>query len=102
MVYTSMILHNACTILKDDAVDFDVGNDADWQSFFTEFASHRCPSCKAKNVGHCPHDATNRNPGQWYKVVGEAHGQREQIKNYLWDRDVVEGEVPTLTSDYRI
>jgi hypothetical protein len=104
MVYASMILHNACTIHKDDAVDFDVGADEEWQTFFKEFESHRCPSCKARGAAHCPHDTMNRNPGPWPAVRGEAHEQREQIKRMLWERDYegVEGaEALRFVSDYR-
>ena len=104
MIYASMILHNACTIHKDDAVEFDVGSDEEWQTFFTEFGSHRCPSCKAGGKAHCAHDAKNRNPGPWAAVKGAAHEQREQIKRMLWRRDYegVEGaEALTFVSDYR-
>ena len=34
MTYTSLILHNACTILKDNTVSFNVGSDAEWQAYF--------------------------------------------------------------------
>ena len=50
LVYASMILRNACTIHKDDAVTFDTGSDEDWQTFFQEFASHRCPSCNCERA----------------------------------------------------
>jgi hypothetical protein len=107
MVYASMILHNACTVHKDDAVEFDVGSDSEWLTFFEEFASHRCPSCKARHAAHCSHDANNRNPGRWPAVNGAAHEQREKIKRMLWERDYGDEAMAAAThmvfqSDYRV
>lgn len=93
-----MILHNVCTIHRDDAVTFDVGSDEEWQHFFDKYASHRCPSCKAKGVAHCLHDALNRSTGRPARPGAAVSEQREKMKDMLWTRFVNEngGELPPI------
>ena len=83
IVYASAILHNLCTICKDDAVDFTTGADEEWQHFFKEFARDACPSCTKRGVLHCSHTASNRR-------VRAARGScaselRDAIKISLWE-----------------
>ena len=82
LVYVSMILHNLCTIRKDDAVDFSTGADEEWLAFFAKYARDACPECKRRNALHCPHIALNRN-AKTVSAPGTA-AKREAIKQALW------------------
>ena len=44
LVYASLILHNLCTVRKDDAVTFE-GADKQWLEFFRRAEASACPSC---------------------------------------------------------
>jgi len=89
MVYTSMILHNACTIHRDNAVDFNVGSCTEWQLYFDTYAPAMCPTCRRLKKGHCVHEAKNRSKGRGAAVTGAAHAQMDKVKDMLWDE--VEG-----------
>jgi hypothetical protein len=77
LIYVSMILHNVCTVHKDD---FDLGDatDADWQAYFDKYARHSCPSCTRKDAMHCPH-AQRRRSAQPAKG-GDAKAKRDELK----------------------
>lgn len=87
MIFTSMILHNACTLHRDDAIlvdpDADSTNEA-WLEYFKRYESHRCPDCVFHDRRHCVHDAPNRNMGRIAEMKGDAWEMREQLKNLLW------------------
>lgn len=83
VVYASVILHNLCTIRKDDAVDFRSGADDEWQQFFKEFARDACPSCTRLGVLHCSHSARYRNARA---ARGSSASEiRDAIKTSLWE-----------------
>ena len=84
MTYASMILHNLCTIHRDDAVTFDTGNDTEWQQFHKQFSAHMCPCCVRLKKGHCIHIAHNRSVGRTHRVTGTAAEQRDSIRDMLW------------------
>ena len=85
LIYVSMILHNLCTIRKDDAVDFCEGTDEEWQELYDNFKQMACPSCKLKRAMHCPHvpkwaaNASNVTEGAC------AVEKRESLKRSLWE-----------------
>ena len=82
LVYSSMILHNVCTIEKDDAVDFDSGSDAGWKAFFNEYKRDRCPSCVRAQLAHCPHNKRNR---KCCIPKGTPSEQRDLLAASLWE-----------------
>ena len=83
LIYVSMILHNMCTICKDDAVDFTTGADDDWHAFFKEYRRDACPMCVRRASLHCPHSAKNRNAPP---CKGDsAASLRDAIKVSLWN-----------------
>ena len=82
LIYVSIILHNLCTIRKDDAVDFEAGTDAEWQQFFETFGRQSCPSCTRRNAMHCPHVARNAK-ARPSRAVG-ASAMRTAIRDTLW------------------
>ena len=49
LVYASLILHNLCTVRKDDAVTFE-GADKQWLEFFRRAEASACPSCTRYKV----------------------------------------------------
>jgi|TARA_B110000196_G_scaffold309051_2_gene310302 hypothetical protein len=83
VVYASVILHNLCTIRKDDALDFTSGADDEWQHFFKEFARDACPSCTRRGVLHCSHTARYRNMRA--ACGSSAMEIRDAIKTSLWE-----------------
>ena len=83
IIYASMILHNLCTVRKDDP-EFSEGDNDEWVSFFEKFASHRCPSCVRRNAQHCTHSARNRAGTKQAK--GAPSVQRDLVKKMLWER----------------
>ena len=107
MVYCSLILHNACTIHKDNAVSMDVGNDAEWAEFHKAFASNMCPKCKARKAAHCVHVAQNRSAvrrGDGAK--GSSKEQRDAMKMalyaaYMASGDAQAGDGCVFQSEYR-
>lgn len=82
LIYVSMILHNLCTIHKDDAVDFTDGVDDEWRAFFEKFEADACPSCKRRGSMHCPHIARFRT-ARAVTVAGAA-AKRDAIRDALW------------------
>ena len=92
LVYCTMILHNICTIHKDDAVDFNVGSDAGWQAFFAKYKRDACPSCTRADVAHCPHTARNRSYARRASApTGKPSEQRTSVTESLWEA-LVQGE----------
>ena len=92
LIYVSMILHNICTIRKDNAVDFNSGNDEDWQEFHKTYARHACPSCVRRNALHCVHATKNRAAAPAKGAT--ASTLRDQIKAALWN-ELVDEDVRT-------
>ena len=90
LIYVSMVLHNLCTIRKDDAIDFDSGSDEDWEAFHKEYARHACPSCVRRNALHCVHAARNRCAAPAKGATAAA--LRDQIKAALWN-ELVDDDV---------
>ena len=84
LIYVSMVLHNLCTIRRDDAVDFEDGTGAEWAEFFQKFGQMRCPSCARKNVLHCPHVAKWASGGSKPQDGSTTLLKREHIKAALW------------------
>ena len=88
LVYCTMILHNICTILKDDSVEFSVGSDAEWKAFFTKFKRDRCPSCVRGHIAHCSHTTRNRNRASASKTYPHRNKKpsekRDLIAAELW------------------
>ena len=82
LIYVSMVLHNLCTIRKDDAVDFKEGADEEWQAFFDTYAREACPSCTRSKAMHCPHIAKWR--GAAPAVGATAKAKRDAIRDALW------------------
>lgn len=82
LVYASLILHNLCTIRKDDAVNFTTGADEEWQAFFERNKRTQCPECARRDALHCPHVWNNRRASA--VTGGDAHTKREAIKAKLW------------------
>ena len=78
-----MILHNLCTIRKDDAVDFTSGADEEWQEFFKQYPRDACPSCVRRNTFHCPHISRFRNAQP--SRGSSASELRDAIKEALWE-----------------
>lgn len=87
LVYASLILHNLCTIRKDDAVEFNAGADEEWQEFFDTYARTACPSCVRRGVLHCSHDTRNRASSAF--KAGNMSDLRDKIKARLF-RDLEE------------
>jgi hypothetical protein len=87
LVYCTMILHNVCTIHKDDAVEFNSGSDDGWKAFFSTYKRHACPSCVRANIAHCPHVTRNRNKASYRasnRPKGKPSDQRDQMAATLW------------------
>ena len=85
LIYVSMILHNLCTIRKDDAVDFKDGTDAEWLEFFETYASMSCPSCTRKGALHCPHVQKWKDSGDSIPLSNNAAARRDAIKDHMWE-----------------
>ena len=85
LIYVSMILHNLCTIHKDDAVDFSEGTDEEWQELYDTFKQMACPSCKLKGAMHCPHVAKWAHNAINVTEGASAVEKRESIKRALWE-----------------
>lgn len=86
LIYVSMILHNLCTIRKDDAVDFKDGTDAEWLEFFETYASMSCPSCTRKGAMHCPHVQKWKDSGDSIPLSQNAAARRDAIKDQMWEQ----------------
>jgi len=91
LIYVSMILHNMCTVRKDDSVtDFDGGTDAEWTAFFEKFAREACPACIRRKAAFCPHVEKHVK-----KRLVHAKGScemRNSIRDQLW-ADLADDEV---------
>ena len=87
LIYCTIILHNVCTIHKDDAVAFDVGSDNEWQAFFKAYKRDACPSCTRANMAHCTHMARNRSRERKRASCpkGKPSQQRALLTDRLWD-----------------
>ena len=90
MVYTTIILHNYCTVKADNAVDFDVGSSTQWQKFFEKHKRHRCPSCVRAAIGHCLHGYRHRACARAPRMTGTPAVQRDLLKDELWE-DMAQG-----------
>ena len=89
LVYTAMILHNLCTILKDDAVDFTTGADDEWEAFWKTYRRHACPTCVRNGKLHCMHSARNRAAPAAAKNGGSS-AMRDELKDRLWAAKLAE------------
>ena len=85
LIYVSMIMHNLCTIRKDDAVDFREGSDEEWLEFFDTYESMSCPSCTRKGSMHCPHVPKWLESAETIPLGVTALARREAIRDKLWD-----------------
>ena len=85
LIYTSCILHNACTILADDAVDFSAGADEEWEEFFKNYEGHACPSCIRRNSFHCVHVEKNKSVKPIKLDSKGAKDVRIKIRAQLWN-----------------
>ena len=85
MVYASAVLHNLCTVHAYDDVEMSVGMSPHWASFFDQYKAQRCPTCKARNVGHCIHQAGFRNGAAQQASIRKAPSvQRDELCAKLW------------------
>lgn len=84
-----MILHNLCTILKDDAVDFTTGADDEWEAFWKTYRRHACPTCVRNGKLHCMHSARNRAAPAAAKNGGSS-AMRDELKDRLWAAKLAE------------
>ena len=84
LIYVSLILHNVCTIHKDDAVDFMAGTDDGWMRFFHQYNRLACPSCTRRNAFHCSHNGINRKTKA--RKADSSAALRQVVKKALWDR----------------
>jgi hypothetical protein len=86
LVYTTMILHNICTMHKGNEIEFNVGSDEEWQEYFKKFARDSCPACTRANIAHCVHTRRNRERAKSGEFSGAPSQQRDQLKVALWQR----------------
>jgi hypothetical protein len=89
MIYASAVLHNFCTAhpFRNSCVDLppDMADTA-WSTFLTEYDSHRCPTCRARNAAHCIHQSVYRNhAAQTAQIRKAPSAKRDEIKGQLWD-----------------
>ena len=84
LIYISMVLHNLCTIRKDDAVDFQDGADEEWLEFFDVYARMSCPSCTRRGALHCIHVQKWRDSAESIPLSRNATERREEIKQQMW------------------
>ena len=94
MAYASMILHNACTINKDDACIMETGTDPEWAEFHKLNTKRMCPKCSARKAAHCLHDARNRSVvrcGDW-SGGDDLRTVRDAMKTALYDAYMQEGD----------
>lgn len=85
IIYASLVLHNVCTIHKDNAVDFSSGGDEDWNNFFKQYARDMCPQCVRRNAMHCSHSAKNR----MAYPISAANGTKDlrfALRDQLWKK----------------
>jgi hypothetical protein len=88
LVYCTLILHNVCTIHKDDAVAFDLSSDDTWKEFFQIYKRNRCPTCTRYNIAHCIHNKRNRDKARSTNLnqpVGTPVAQRAHMTESLWE-----------------
>ena len=85
IIYASLILHNLCTIHKDDAVDFSSGCDEQWLAFFKHYARDACPQCVRRDAMHCSHSARNRS-AYTIPAVNGTKDMRYTLRDILWDQ----------------
>ena len=85
--YCTLILHNICTIHKDDAVEFDVASDDAWAAFFKRFKRNQCPTCVRYKLAHCTHNTHNRDQQRKRnrRPVGAPTNQRTFMTESLWE-----------------
>jgi hypothetical protein len=91
LVYTTMILHNICTMHKGNDIKFDIGSDEEWQEYFKKFARDSCPSCTRANIAHCVHNTRNRERNTGHSISGTPSSQRDQLRDALW-KSLCDGE----------
>jgi hypothetical protein len=86
LIYSSMVLHNLFTVLKDDAVEMATGEDEEWAKFFRTYEPMACPSCVRANKLHCPHAARykDKQKHESHSANASAFEQRDAIKTALW------------------
>ena len=85
LVYTTMILHNICTMHKGNDIEFNVGSDEEWQAYFKKFKRDMCPACTRANMAHCVHTHHNRERAtSCTRVAGAPSEQRDKVKGMLW------------------
>ena len=65
LIYASCIMHNACTILNDMAIEFTIGAAKEWQDLFQKHERIACPGCMPK------------------KTASDISGRHRQIPNFV-------------------
>jgi hypothetical protein len=91
LVYSTMILHNICTMHKGNEITFNIGSDEEWQQYFKKYARDSCPSCTRANLAHCIHTRHNRERHKGGAVSGAPSKQRDELKEALW-QSLADGE----------
>ena len=91
LVYTTMILHNICTMHKGNEINFSIGSDEEWKQYFKAEKRGRCPTCARANIAHCIHTRMNRERATASNFSGPPSQQRDEIKAALW-QSLCDGE----------
>lgn len=91
-----MVLHNVCTIHKDDAVQVFDNSDESWQTFFDTYARHACPHCTRRGAAHCRHAAGKGRVGR--PTTADISAMRDDLRSALWDA-LVDADIVGLTDE---
>ena len=85
IIYASLVLHNMCTILKDNLCTLRQGTDEEWQQYFNLYGKKSCPSCTALMRVDCSHIAINKSTPAIQGCANTIE-LRNKIKDMLWDK----------------
>jgi hypothetical protein len=85
LIFASMVLHNLCTIRKDDTDTFDMGDAAaeEWTDFYKKYRRTACPDCARNQRLDCVHVRKNRKAKK-FRGWQDAAVLRNKIKKDLW------------------
>eukprot|EP00965_Chrysotila_dentata_P160576 5301140-Pleurochrysis_carterae.AAC.1 len=65
-----------------------------WAFFLLRYKAELCPSCKRMGLGHCIHQAANRNGKLLQqRLCGPPSQVRDHLRNYLWGRLCVDEDL---------
>eukprot|EP00965_Chrysotila_dentata_P218488 6190605-Pleurochrysis_carterae.AAC.1 len=104
LIYTSMILHNLCTVCRGNEVKgYEPTHlaSATWDKYCKEFTSEVCPGCTRRGAKHCIHAAENRNGASTQEALRNAdHGAyRAIMRDSLWRKFIANTEHKSLTPE---